>query len=114
MKAKRRVAVTIALSGICIALSGCVTDGYVGVSSYPSYRPYYSYYGYGGVPYYGYRGIYPRTVVIRGRRHSGGYGRQHFWRDRRRGDRPRFSRPSRGQGRNPGNRAGRGGRNRDR
>ncbi len=103
MKANRSVRLAIVLGSICFALSGCVTDGYLGVSAYPDYRPYYSYYGYGGLPYYGYRGIYRRNIIVRGRRHRGGYGRQHFWRDRkRRATRPRVSRPSKNRRANPG------------
>lgn len=79
-------------------LGGCVGEGYVGVSTYPSYAPYYSYYGYSGAPYYGYRGIYARNIIVRGRRHPSSFGRHHYWRDRRQKDRPRSSRPG-GSGR---------------
>jgi hypothetical protein len=113
MKAKRRIAVAITLTGICLGLSGCATDGYVGVSTYPSYRPYYSYYGYTGVPYYGYGGIYTRNIVIRGQRHRGGYGRHHFSRDRGRDGGRHFSR-SGGFHRSPGIRSGWRGRHRSR
>ncbi len=102
MKANNRLRLATFLLGICFGVSGCVTDGYVGVSAYPDYRPYYSYYGYGGLPYYGYGGIYRRNIIIRGRRHRGGFGRQHFWRDRtRRGNRPRVTRPSKTRRANP-------------
>ena len=54
-------------SAICLSLSGCATDGYVGVSTFPDYSPYYGYYGYSGIPFYGYGGIYRRNIIIRGR-----------------------------------------------
>ena len=101
MKPNPLVALAIGLASICFGLSGCVTDGYVGVSAYPDYRPYYSYYGYGGLPYYGYGGIYRRSIIVRGQRHWGGYGRQHFWRDRRQAVRPGVSRPSKNRPANP-------------
>lgn len=84
----------MAAGAICLCLSGCATDGYVGVATFPSYAPYYGYYGYSGIPYYGYGGIYGRNIFVRGRRHSISYGRHHLWRDRgiRRG--PIRNRPS--------------------
>jgi hypothetical protein len=90
----RWLALAVIIGAFGFGIGGCVTDGYVGVSAYPSYAPYYGYYGYGGVPYYGYGGIYTRNIIVRGRRHSGGFGRQHFSRYRRGRDRPQLSRPS--------------------
>ncbi len=88
----RRLALALVVGAFSFGVGGCVTDGYVGVSAYPSYAPYYGYYGYRGVPYYGYRGIYRRSIVVRGRRHTGSYGRQHFSRYHRGRDRAHFSR----------------------
>ena len=110
----KRLALALALlaGAFCFGVGGCVGDGYVGVSTYPSYAPYYGYYGYSGVPYYGYGGIYTRNIIVRGQRHPGSFGRHHFWRDRRGGDRSRFSRPSGGRRGNPSIRGGRGDRGR--
>lgn len=80
----RALLVMMVAGAFCLCLSGCATNGYVGVSTFPNYSPYYRYYGYSGVPYYGYRGIYTRNIIVRGRRHSLSYGRHHLWRDRRR------------------------------
>lgn len=82
----------LVLGALCFGASGCVSDGYVGVSAYPNYASQYGYYGYGGAPYYGYGGVYSRRVVVGGRRYSGGYGRHHFARDRRRATRLRRAR----------------------
>jgi hypothetical protein len=88
----RWLALAMIIGAFSFGIGGCVTDGYVGVSAYPSYAPYYGYYGYGGVPYYGYGGIYTRSFIVRGRRHSGGFGRQHFSRNHRGRDRAQVSR----------------------
>jgi len=88
----RGLALGLIIGAFCFSLGGCVGDGYLGVSTYPSYEPYYGYYGYSGTPYYGYGGIYTRNIVVRGRRYSGGYGRQHFSRYRSGYNRANFSR----------------------
>jgi len=88
----RALALVLVIGAICFGFSGCVGDGYVGVSTYPNYAPYYGYYGYGGAPYYGYGGVYTRRVIVRGRTYSGGYGRHHSVRHRHGGYRRSFSR----------------------
>jgi hypothetical protein len=103
----RRLALALIIGACGFGIGGCVTDGYVGVSAYPSYAPYYGYYGYSGVPYYGYGGIYTRNIIVRGQRHSGGYGRQHFSGYRRGRDRAQVSRPSQDRRGNPSNRSSR-------
>ena len=62
---------------------------------------------YRGAPYYGYGGIYTRNIIVRGRRHSGGYGRQHFSRYRSGRDRAQVSRPSQDRRGNPSSRPNR-------
>ena len=63
---------------LSFGLGGCVSDDYLGVSTYPSYGAYYDDYGYSGIPYAGYGGIYTRSILVGNRRYSGGYGRHHF------------------------------------
>lgn len=90
------LALALVIGAICFGVGGCVSDGYVGVSAYPDYSSYYGDYGYGGAPYYGYGGIYNRSLLVGGRRYSGGYGRHHFVANRGGGHRSSFSRSSGG------------------
>ena len=103
----RRLALALVIGAFSFGVGGCLSDGYVGISAYPSYAPYYGYYGYRGAPYYGYGGIYTRNIIVRGRRHSGGYGRQHFSRYRSGRDRAQVSRPSQDRRGNPSSRPNR-------